>query len=162
MFKIIIFIIAFFFKIESTLALTSFLNVDNIELKNTKNLSSNQILEKTYLESFNKLISRIVLSEYYNKVKSEASEAAIKDMIFSYKAVYSNEETVLSYPDDILTVNYKFEKNKIYNFLKQINVPYSNASKINISILVFVKPVPYINHCKNICSSSMLFAIGLF
>ena len=136
--KLILTILTFILlKIDIAYSSNSYLSVDNVELKFKSDLLKEEILEKTYLEGFNSLISKVVLSKDYGIVKSEATKDIIKDMIFSYQITYPKLQHT-GEEDQKIYINYKFNKSKVHNFLKQLNVSYSSPSNIDINVIPII------------------------
>jgi len=146
-FKLVIIIITFILiKTETSYASNSLIDVDKLELKISDDLGDGEILERTYLKSFNKLIAKIVLSKDYPLAQSEATQDVIKDMVFSYKLKDSRSNDNINDQRDYVEVNYKYDKLKVYNFLRKLNISFSSASEIEVSIF----PVLVINNNLNI------------
>ena len=146
-FKLVIIIITFILiKTETSYSSNSLIDVDKLELKISDDLGDEEILERTYLKSFNKLITKIVLSKDYPLAQSEATQDVIKDMVFSYKLKDSRNNDNINDQRDYVEVNYKYDKLTVYNFLRKLNISFSSASEIEVSIF----PVLVINNNLNI------------
>ena len=112
--------------------------IDNIivEGKVNLNFSRDQYLEKAFLDSFNTLASKILLSKDLKKIKKVKLEK-IKNLIRSFQIL---EE---SYSKDKFKAKIKirFDDQKVKKFLANKNISFSQPA--NISAIFF--PVLFVN-----------------
>ena len=142
-FKLVIIIITFILiKTETSYSSNSLIDVDKLELKISDDLGDEEILERTYLKSFNKLITKIVLSKDYPLAQSEATQDVIKDMVFSYKLKDSRNNDNINDQRDYVEVNYKYDISPI----KPITTMSASVKRVIIPIkLLLPTPEPAIN-----------------
>jgi len=129
----IFFIIVFLFKTETVFSNNLIYDVNNIEVsgKINNDLDQKKLIEEAFKKAFIIFINKTLLSEDV-KVLHKTKIEVIQDLIFTYQIV-NNERNKKKI--NTLTINIKFNPNKINSFLAQRKISYADISNISLTLL---------------------------
>ena len=121
------FIIVFLFKTGNVFSSNNIFNVDNILVKNDKNLSRQKILDNAFEKGFKKLTKKILINKDVAIThKTELKE--IKKLISSYQIVENDKLK----EEKKVQINLVFNREKINSFFYQKNISYADVSETNV------------------------------
>ena len=123
-------IIVFFLKTGNVFSNNNIFYVDNIIIKNDKNYSKNELVNKAFKKGFKKLINKILLEKDVEKIE-QTNLPNIKKLISSYQVQESKE--LLNLND--VVINLTFDREKINQFFYSKNILYADISKTDVVVL---------------------------
>jgi len=126
-------IIVFLFKTQTIFSNNLIYDVNNIEVsgKINKILDKKKLIQSAFQKAFITFVNKTLLKkDAINLYKTKVN--TIEDLVFAYQIIKEekNEEK-----ESILTINVKFDKKKISNFLAQNAVSYADVSNISLTLL---------------------------
>ena len=108
---LIFIIIVFFLKTGNVFSDNNIFYVDNIIIKNDKNLSRNELLNKAFTKGFKKLINKILLEKDIKSIE-QTNLPNIKRLISAYQVRENKELLTLNE----VVINLTFDREKINEF----------------------------------------------
>ena len=128
-----VFIIVFLFKTQTVFSNNLIYDVNNIQVtgKINNDLDSRKLIEVAFQKAFIVFVDKTLLSEDavgLHKTKTQI----IKDLIFTYQIVKIERNKK---KESILTLNIKFDRKKINNFLSIQGISYADISNISLTVL---------------------------
>ena len=127
---LIFIIIVFFLKTGNVFSDNNIFYVDNIIIKNDKNLSRNELLNKAFTKGFKKLINKILLEKDIKSIE-QTNLPNIKRLISAYQVRENKELLTLN---DVV-INLTFDREKINEFFYSKNILYADVSKTDVVVL---------------------------
>jgi len=126
-------IIVFLFKTQTIFSNNLIYDVNNIEVSSKINtiLDKKKLIQSAFQKAFITFVNKTLLKkDAINLYKTKVN--TIEDLVFAYQIIKEekNEEK-----ESILTINVKFDKKKISNFLAQNAVSYADVSNISLTLL---------------------------
>ena len=126
-------IIVFLFKSQTVFSNNLIYDVNNIEVSGKINnyLDKNKLIKSAFSKAFIIFVNKTLLKDdAINLYKTKIS--TIEDLVFAYQIV---KEEKKNKKENILTVNVKFDKKKITNFLAQNGISYADIETISLTLL---------------------------
>jgi len=114
-------IIVFFLKTGNVFSDNNIFYVDNIIIKNDKNLSRNELLNKAFTKGFKKLINKILLEKDIKSIE-QTNLPNIKRLISAYQVRENKELLTLNE----VVINLTFDREKINEFFYSKNILYAD------------------------------------
>ena len=124
---IFIFIIVFLVKTGNVFSNSNIFDVDNIYINKDSSKSREQLLNLAFKMGFNKLINKILINKDKDMVL-KTSLAEIKNLVSAYQII----EEKNSLDTQRVTVNVKFNREKINSFFFSKNISYADISKTKL------------------------------
>jgi len=126
-------IIVFIFKTETVFSNNLIFDVNNIKVSGRINsdLDNKKLIEIAFQKAFIIFVNKTLLKkDAVNLYKTKIE--IIKDLILTYQ-IAKNE--INDKKENLLTLNIKFDKKKINDFLVQRGIPYADISNISLTLL---------------------------
>ncbi len=119
------------FKTGNVLSDNNTFNVNNITISGKNSNNKQKIVNMAFKESFDKLISRLLLENDYTKV-SNTDLNQIKKLISYYQIINTETEPGL---EKNLNFNVSFDKERMHDFFYKRNILYSDV--LNTEAIIF-------------------------
>jgi hypothetical protein len=132
-FFFILCIIVLLFKTQAVFSNNLIYDVNNIEVSGiiNNNLDKKRLIQSAFQKAFITFVNkRLLKKDAINLYETKIS--TIESLVFAYQII-KNEKN--DKKENILTVNIKFDQNKISNFLAQNRFSYADVSNISLTIL---------------------------
>jgi len=130
---LIIYILIVFFETGNVLSKESIFNVNNIELKKTKNINNDELANKAINKGFNKLLKKILLEEDIKKM-SNLNLTQVKELVSYYQIIKQKEEN-----KNTISFNVSFDKEKLHNLFYDTGISYSEIINKELYLLPVFK-----------------------
>ena len=118
-------IIVFLFKTETLFSNNSIYDVNNIEItgKINNDLDNKKLIDKAFLKAFTTFVNKTLLSEDAIRLH-KTKIGVIRDLIFTYQIIKNSKNNK---KESVLTINIKFDQEKITNFLSKNKIYYADV-----------------------------------
>jgi hypothetical protein len=129
-------ILVFLFKTETVFSNNLIYDVNNIEVtgKISNDSDKQKLIHSAFQKAFIVFINKTLLKNDAENLY-ETKTNIIENLVFAYQ-ITKNKKNEKN--EDILTINIKFDKKKISNFLSQIRVSYADISNISLTLFPVV------------------------
>ena len=142
---IFIFIIVFLVKTGNVFSNSNIFDVDNIYINKDSSKSREQLLNLSFKKGFNKLINKILINKDIDIVL-KTSLTEIKNLVSTYQIIEEKDNL----DSQRITVNLKFNREKINSFFYSKNVSYADISKTKLLLFpVLIKDDNFYLYSKN-------------
>ena len=122
-----LFIIVFLFKTGNVFSDANIFYVDNIIVDNKNSQNKEKLLNKAFMQGFEKLIKRILLKKD-QEIALKTSLQEVKKMVSSYQMQNSQDLKKMNK----LTVNLSFDRERMNNFFYSRDISYADISKTRL------------------------------
>ena len=131
-------ILVFLFKTQTVFSNNSIYDVNNVEVTGETNnkYEKKKLIQSAFQKAFISFVNKMLLKkDAINLYKTKIS--TIEDLVFVYQIVKDKKNNK---KENILTLNIKFDRKKISNFLAKNGVSYADVENISLTLLpVFIK-----------------------
>ena len=122
-----LFIIVFLFKTGNVFSDANIFYVDNIIVDNKNSQNKEKLLNKAFMQGFEKLIKRILLKKD-QEIALKTSLQEVKKMVSSYQMQNSQDLKKMNK----LTINLSFDRERMNNFFYSRGISYADISKTRL------------------------------
>ncbi len=133
--KIILIIVAVFYKTQNVLSKENIFNVNNIELLKKSNISNEDLANQAIKKGFEELKEKILLKQDIKRL-SQLKFSQIKNLVSYYQVILKDEENVFN---DKVSYNIFFDKKKIHKLFNEFGILYSEIIDKEIYLLPIIE-----------------------